>query len=697
MKLDQEFYQVPLHFDAEQLHQEVFQFNEMDWQIHRTKIEGTSSIVLVSVGGTINDDFAISGAMRGTAFLELCPYIQQVIKAFEAPVSRSYLLRIPKSRKVLPLGDYNYHWFRRRCIYVPIVTNPGVQFSYNDHPQKITPESGEAWTLNHSQHHGIANTGAADCIYLVIETKGSLALQGILESFEENSELEPKQIAYNPSHVSEIPLETYCFEVLTPKEIGDLTAEILFDAEDLGMPQNKVTRLVEKIEQFRQKWKQVFVKFHHDRSGELAYQDLILEFQQQIVSDVHKWLPVGSRGSLALMVINSMLSTSQRAIAKQVPRLSWVRKKLTIKPTLRWSARYRVVEHYQQQTNFKRLSEQKVQVLELFQSSVTLDEVRERLTAIDGVSEEKLIKIVQRLLEFRLLREEFQLPHFEQPIFIVSAPRAGSTLLFETLSKFPQLWSTAKESHETIEGIPELHPAARNYSSNCLSAADVTPEIALTLKERFTEQLQNRQEQLFLDVPAEQRPQNVRFLEKTPKNSLRIPFLKAIFPEAKFIYLYRDPKQNVSSIIEGWRSRRFVAYRQVPGWPFQEWSFLLAPGWSSLEDYSIAKIATHQWKSANSYIMKDLKNIPAKDWCFVRYSDLVANPKKIVSRISKFAQLDWDEKIDQMVSRSLPVSHMSVSAPSPDKWRKNVQEINQILPEVQPIMNLVDKTQNSGQ
>ena len=690
MKLDQEFYQVPLCFDAERLTQEISQFNDMDWQIHKTKIEGTSSIVLVSVGGTINDDFAISGAMRGTAFLELCPYIQQVIKAFEAPVSRSYLLRIPKSSKVLPLGDYNYHWFRRRCIYVPIVTNPGVQFFYNDRTQKIDPASGEAWTLNHSQQHAIANKGNLDSIYLVIETKGSLALKGRLESSETTSRVEPDYIAYNPDNSSEIPLETYCFEVLTPKEIGDLTAEILFDAEDLGMPTDRVDKLIKKIEQFRQKWKQVFVRFHHNRLGELAYQDLILEFQQQIVSDVHKWLPIGSRGSLALMVINSMLSTSQRAIAKQVPRLSWVRKKLTIKPTLRWSSRYRVVEHYQQQTNFKRLSEQKVRVLELFQLPITLREIQESVR--EEISEEKLVKIVQRLLEFRLLREEFQPPYFERPLFIVSAPRAGSTLLFETLSRFPQLWTTAKESHETIEGIPELHPAAHNYSSNCLGAADATPEIALTLKERFTEQLQNRQGKLFLDVPRDQRPTSVRFLEKTPKNSLRIPFLKAIFPEARFIYLYRDPKQNVSSIIEGWRSRRFVSYRQVPGWPFQEWSFLLAPGWSNLEDYSIAKIATHQWKSANSYIMKDLKNIPAQDWCFVRYSDLVADPKKIINHISKFAQLEWDEEIEQMVSRALPVSHMSVSAPSPDKWRKNMQEINRILPDVKPIMNLVDRS-----
>ena len=47
----------------------------------------------------------------------------------------------------------------------------------------------------------------------------------------------------------------------------------------------------------------------------------------------------------------------------------------------------------------------------------------------------------------------------------------------------------------------------------------------------------------------------VRMLEKTPKNSLRVPFLARVFPEARFIYLYRDPRQVLSSMIEAWTTR----------------------------------------------------------------------------------------------------------------------------------------------
>jgi hypothetical protein len=38
----------------------------------------------------------------------------------------------------------------------------------------------------------------------------------------------------------------------------------------------------------------------------------------------------------------------------------------------------------------------------------------------------------------------------------------------------------------------------------------------------------------------------VRLLEKTPKNALRLPFLNALFPDAYYIYLYRDPLANLT-------------------------------------------------------------------------------------------------------------------------------------------------------
>lgn len=266
-------------------------------------------------------------------------------------------------------------------------------------------------------------------------------------------------------------------------------------------------------------------------------------------------------------------------------------------------------------------------------------------------------------------------PRFDRPIFIVSTPRAGSTLLFETLAQLPNLWTIGIESHETIEGIPELHPAAHDWESNRLTAADATASVSETLKNRIAWQLENRTGTIWLE--QENAPTCVRFLEKTPKNALRIPFLKTVFPDALFIYLYRERRANISSMVEGWRTLRFIAYPQVVGWPFKAWNFLLTPGWRSLADKPLIEIVAEQWHTTQRVIQDDLATLPVKDWLKVDYANLVAQPAETVNQIVTFADLRWDEHSRQRVTGRLPVSRMVLSAPDPQKWRKNEAEMKQ--------------------
>ena len=48
----------------------------------------------------------------------------------------------------------------------------------------------------------------------------------------------------------------------------------------------------------------------------------------------------------------------------------------------------------------------------------------------------------------------------ERPVFIVAAPRSGSTLLFETLAVTPQFATLGGEAHWLVEGIESLRPGA---------------------------------------------------------------------------------------------------------------------------------------------------------------------------------------------------------------------------------------------
>ncbi len=98
-------------------------------------------------------------------------------------------------------------------------------------------------------------------------------------------------------------------------------------------------------------------------------------------------------------------------------------------------------------------------------------------------------------------------PVFDRPVFIVSPPRCGSTMLFETLARAPGVFTIGDESHQLIEGVPQLSPESRGFESNRLLAADATPAMAETLRRRFYEALRDR---------ASQRPppgQPVRMLE----------------------------------------------------------------------------------------------------------------------------------------------------------------------------------------
>ena len=260
-------------------------------------------------------------------------------------------------------------------------------------------------------------------------------------------------------------------------------------------------------------------------------------------------------------------------------------------------------------------------------------------------------------------------PVFERPVFIVSPPRSGSTMLFETLARSPRLFTIGDESHQLIEGVPQLSPESRGWESNRLLAQDATPAMVETLRRRFHEALRDRDGQR----PAPGQP--VRMLEKTPKNSLRVPFLARVFPEAHFIYLYRDPRQVLSSMIEAWTTGRFRTYPQLPGWTGPAWSLLLVPGWRELSGRPLHEIVAAQWNAATRLLLDDLEALPVERCTIVRYDALVADPTAQIRRLYEAIGLDWDE-----AEVSLRLSKYTVSPPDADKWRRHAAEIEAVLP-----------------
>ena len=269
----------------------------------------------------------------------------------------------------------------------------------------------------------------------------------------------------------------------------------------------------------------------------------------------------------------------------------------------------------------------------------------------------------------------------DRPVFIVSAPRSGSTLLFETLANAEAFWTIGGEGHLIVEGIPKLTISPDGVESNRLTAADADPLTAQQIRVRFMEKLVNR------DGSPRSASQNgpLRMLEKTPKNSLRIPFFQSIYPDAMFVYLYRDPRENLSSIMEAWRAGGWITYQQLPEWD-GPWSLLLPPGYDELRGKSLAQIAAFQWMSANRHILDDLGAIPGNRWIAVGYDEFVNDPETQVRRICQFADVAVDPYLEKIIiSGKLPLSRYTLTPPSRDKWRVNAEAIGTVLPDVLPL------------
>lgn len=278
---------------------------------------------------------------------------------------------------------------------------------------------------------------------------------------------------------------------------------------------------------------------------------------------------------------------------------------------------------------------------------------------------------------------------FDRPVIILAAPRSGSTLLFETLSQSSDLWTVGGESHGLFESIPRFNPATGRCDSNALFAEDATPPIIQQIRLWFFQLLrdsQGRSIRLYRDA-MNLRP---RLLEKTPKNSLRVSLLNAIFPDALFIYLYRNPRENISSLMDAWESGRFVTYNSLAGRD-TSWSLLLPPDWQQYNHAALEEITAFQWRSANEMILRELKKLDRSRWIAVSYGQQIGETVETIHRVCKFCDVSADSILKSISSGNTRLSRYTLTPPEKNKWHKNAHALNRVLPSLEETMDYIRK------
>ncbi len=221
------------------------------------------------------------------------------------------------------------------------------------------------------------------------------------------------------------------------------------------------------------------------------------------------------------------------------------------------------------------------------------------------------------------------------PIIIIGAARSGTKFLRDVLSASKHVSAVPYDVNYV------WRYGAAQAPDDCLDPRDLTES-----RRRFI-----RKTLQSLAQPSDRK--NLFFVEKSVSNTLRIPFVAAVFPEARFIHLVRDGREVAESAMRQWQAppdwRALLV--KLNGIPLANLGYVLwfagnfakgilsgrgggkvwGPRFPGIEDIAsddgLVAVCATQWVESVSAAQEELFKLPDSENRVyeIRYEDLVAD------------------------------------------------------------------------
>jgi hypothetical protein len=270
-------------------------------------------------------------------------------------------------------------------------------------------------------------------------------------------------------------------------------------------------------------------------------------------------------------------------------------------------------------------------------------------------------------------------PQVPDPVFVIGCSRSGTTITFETLAASGAFLNFGYEIPQFWNGL--YGPHANGWASEAAGPDQARPEHRDAALRFFYQRLGAG--------PV---------LDKTCINTLRVGYLQRLFPRAKFVFIHRDGRDNVSSMMDGWRLGRsdggfglekFFGPSPEPvainGGEFREWHFFLPPGWRAYNRASLEEVCAFQWSSANRLALEAKQGIADAQWIELRYEDLFERPVEMFRTLFERLDLPFTETMRARCANLEPTSIVK-GAPKKQKWKEHNREaVERILPLIKPV------------
>lgn len=274
----------------------------------------------------------------------------------------------------------------------------------------------------------------------------------------------------------------------------------------------------------------------------------------------------------------------------------------------------------------------------------------------------------------------------ERPVFIIAPPRSGSTFLFECLVQFAEL-SAFTDREGTFLWRRVLPYDKRISVSDAISPEEFGPRRRQQLKALLYGRT-------VLKAPGRRPAQRLvrlvrqpamRYLDKSIANTFRLPLLAEMFPDATFVYLVRDPRANIASMIEGWSWEGFgkptlTRYLEEAGSPLPHWTFAAPPGWREVLHRSVPEVCAWSWQQHVEAIL-DFRESTATG-PLIRYEDLTSDPLRVVRELAAQLGLEVTDEIAEYLAVP-PRSRTTLTRQGSEEVRDTVAwQVSEVLPRV---------------
>ena len=239
-------------------------------------------------------------------------------------------------------------------------------------------------------------------------------------------------------------------------------------------------------------------------------------------------------------------------------------------------------------------------------------------------------------------------------VFLLGFPRSGTTLLEQALAGHPQV-EALSEAETLIDGVQTFmwRPSGLDRLAGA-TEAELRP---------FREAYWRRAHE------AGARPRGKVFVDKHPLNTLKLPLIVRLFPQAKILFARRDPRDVVLSCFR----RRF----RISAPTFE---MLTLEGSAALYD-------------ATMRLAVRLNELTRLDLCAVSHERLVEDFDGEMGRIWAFLRLDpagapraFDSRVRERAIATPSAAQLArgLNAEGVGQWRRYEAQMRPVLPVLEP-------------